>query len=207
MASRSSSTSDTRTRVPTTRHPAANVQKQAKSDRRVLRTQRQLRDSLVTLILERGWDAVTVRDVCEHADVGRSTFYLHYPDKEGLLLSGFEELHAQMSAYGRDVSQPFAFAEPLMIHALEHEQLFKALVGRQSGQQMQWRFRDVLVTLLSAELTAMKLPASQRRSVARFIAGGFLEALTEALESPGKVDAVAVAARFRRLAAGVVQAA
>jgi len=65
----------------------------------------------------------------------------------------------------------------------------------------------VLVTLLSAELTAMKVPAASRGSLARFIAGGFLEALTEALESPGKVDAVVVAARFRKLAAAVVRAA
>lgn len=69
-------------------------------DRRVQRTRRQLREALITLILERGWDAVSVRDVCEKADVGRSTFYVHFADKENLLLSGFDDLHATMNPKG-----------------------------------------------------------------------------------------------------------
>lgn len=48
----------------------------AGGDRRVRKTRRLLHEALVTLILERGWDAVSVRDVCERADVGRSTFYV-----------------------------------------------------------------------------------------------------------------------------------
>ena len=80
MAKVSRGGSDRRPRTSTTGQPRPRVQKPAVVDRRVRRTQRQLRDSLVTLILERGWDAITVRDVCEHADVGRSTFYVHYAD-------------------------------------------------------------------------------------------------------------------------------
>ena len=69
----------------------------AAPDRRVLRTRRQLRTALINLILERGWDAVSVSDVCARADVGRSTFYAHFADKEELLFSGFEELHATLA--------------------------------------------------------------------------------------------------------------
>lgn len=171
------------------------------------RTQRQLSDSLMALILERGWDAVTVRDVCAHANVGRSTFYLHYADKESLLLGGFDELHAQLAALTRDAKQPFAFAEPLLTHALGNVPLFKAMVGRQSWQQMQWRFRDLLVTLLLSELAALKVPLASRPAAARFIAGGFLEHLLEALEDPGGAEAGVLAARLRTLALGVVAAA
>src|SRR5687768_13088670 len=65
-------------------------------DPRVVRTRRQLRDALVASILERGWEAVSVTDVCERAEIGRSTFYVHFADKEELLLSGFDELHAAL---------------------------------------------------------------------------------------------------------------
>lgn len=171
------------------------------------RTQRVLRDSLVTLILERGWDAVTVRDVCAHADVGRSTFYLHYADKESLLLSGFDDLHAEMAEHARGAPHPFAFVEPLITHALENQRIFRAVIGRSSGQQVEWRFRDVLVTLLIHELAALKLPTASRSSTARFLAGGFLEHLSEALEAPSAVRPELFAARFNRLALGVVEVA
>ena len=62
------------------------------NDRRVLRTRRTLREALVQLILQRGWEKVSVLEVCERADVGRSTFYTHFADKEELLLSGFDDL-------------------------------------------------------------------------------------------------------------------
>lgn len=204
MAPRSRRTSDTPARSSRTRHPAPKVQT---VDRRVQRTRRHLRDSLITLIHEQGWDSVTVRDVCEHADVGRSTFYLHFADKENLLLSGFDTLHEELSSMTRGAKQTFAFAEPLLTHALAHERLFAALVGRQSGLQMQWRFRDLLVQLLTAELVALRLPAVSRASTARFLAGGFIEHLMEGLESEHQAEAGALAARFRRLALGVVEVA
>lgn len=47
-------------------------------DRRVRRTRRALQDSLTSLILEKGYDAVTVEDITDRADLGRTTFYLHY---------------------------------------------------------------------------------------------------------------------------------
>ncbi len=198
---------DTRPRLSANRHPGPSVQQHEEPDRRVRRTQRHLRESLVSLILERGWDAVTVRDVCEHADVGRSTFYVHYADKENLLLSGFDELAGALAELTRGSGKPFAFAEPLLTHALENQRIFLAVVGRKSGQQVQWRFRDVLVTLLVAELAALKLPVASQGSTARFLAGGFLEQLSEMLESPGAVGAAGLAARFRGLALAVVEAA
>lgn len=205
MATRPRTAIDTPKPQSRTGQPGASVQKQP-DDRRVRRTQRQLREALVSLILERGWDAVTVRDVTERADVGRSTFYVHYADKEALLVSGFDELHAEMAALGGDGKTPFAFAEPLMIHAVQNERVFKAVLGRQSGQQVQWRFREVVVAALTRELTVLKAPAAGRATTAHFLAGGFLELLSELLESPSPARAQSLAATFRRLALGVLRA-
>jgi AcrR family transcriptional regulator len=62
------------------------------SDRRTDRTRRALRKALVELILEKRYDAITVQDVIDRANVGRSTFYAHYRDKEDLFLSDWEGL-------------------------------------------------------------------------------------------------------------------
>jgi len=63
-----------------------------KSDRRVSRTRRSLREALMALILEKGYDAVTIEDITSRADTGRTTFYLHYRDKEELLLESINEV-------------------------------------------------------------------------------------------------------------------
>ena len=57
-------------------------------DRRVRKTRKALRDALVELTLEKGYAAVTVGDIADRADVGRTTFYAHFTDKEDLLLGG-----------------------------------------------------------------------------------------------------------------------
>jgi AcrR family transcriptional regulator len=60
--------------------------KPRKLDRRVVRTRNALREALFALILEKGYDAVTVEEITNRADLGRTTFYLHYHDKEELLM-------------------------------------------------------------------------------------------------------------------------
>jgi len=59
-------------------------------DARVQRTRAQLGNALLTLIVEKPINEVTVQDVLERSGVGRSTFYLHYRDKDDLLLSQLE---------------------------------------------------------------------------------------------------------------------
>lgn len=57
----------------------------ATQDRRVKRTQQLLARALIALTLEKGYDAITIRDITERADVGYATFFRHYADKEALL--------------------------------------------------------------------------------------------------------------------------
>jgi AcrR family transcriptional regulator len=65
------------------------------SDARVRRTQRRLREAIVSLIHEKSYPAIVVNDILERADVGRSAFYAHFPNKDALLASGIEQmLHA-----------------------------------------------------------------------------------------------------------------
>src|ERR1019366_2129281 len=62
-----------------------------RTDLRVRRTHALLRKTLIDLIAEKGFDAVTVGDIAERAMINRSTFYRHYPDKYALVTSIFEE--------------------------------------------------------------------------------------------------------------------
>jgi len=60
-----------------------------RGDRRVRRTQQSLVRALVELVLEKRYDAITIQNLLDRADVGRSTFYAHYRGKDDLLLKSF----------------------------------------------------------------------------------------------------------------------
>lgn len=64
-------------------------------DRRVQRTRELLRQALIALIRERGYDAVTIQEIADRANVGRTTFYLHYPSKDDLFLDCHDAILSQ----------------------------------------------------------------------------------------------------------------
>ena len=55
-------------------------------------TQRQLTDVLMKLILEKGYEQVTVKDITERAGIDRTTFYLHFSDKLDMLIKSQQQL-------------------------------------------------------------------------------------------------------------------
>lgn len=61
------------------------MEKERKEDARVVRTRRDLRAAMTALMERRGFDKITVSDVCAAAMVNRMTFYKHYRDKYDLL--------------------------------------------------------------------------------------------------------------------------
>ena len=62
------------------------------TDRRVRRTRHALENALISLILEKGYDAVTIEEITDRADLGRTTFYLHFRDKEELLMNAIDTM-------------------------------------------------------------------------------------------------------------------
>lgn len=63
-----------------------------KTDRRVQRTRELLQTALIELISERGYDAITIQDIVDRANVGRTTFYLHYLSKDDLFMNCHEAI-------------------------------------------------------------------------------------------------------------------
>ena len=61
-------------------------------DRRVQKTRKVLQDSLIELVVEKGYESITIQEILDKANVGRSTFYAHFQDKEQLLHSIFDRL-------------------------------------------------------------------------------------------------------------------
>jgi AcrR family transcriptional regulator len=100
-------------------------------DRRVSRTVQALRSSLFELIQEKHYDSITVQDIIERANVGRSTFYTHFRDKEDLFIGDWKSFLAMIAEH-IDVRQAVggrvAPVEGLMMHLKDFHAYYRALV-------------------------------------------------------------------------------
>ncbi|WP_380825648.1 TetR/AcrR family transcriptional regulator [Sphaerisporangium rhizosphaerae] len=132
----------------------------------------------MALILEKGYDAVTVTDIIDRADVGRSTFYAHFTDKQDVLFSNFEELDFLRPEPADRPGRLFEFSLPMFEHALEHRRLLRALLGRRGGGPMVARAEHVLASVVKDELVAAgRAPSATLDMLAICVVGAFMALL------------------------------
>ncbi|WP_406278723.1 TetR/AcrR family transcriptional regulator [Streptomyces sp. NBC_00191] len=189
------------------------------SDRRVRRTRRALHEALLALMTEKGYDAVTVQDIIDRADVGRSTFYTHFTDKQDLMRSGFVHLRAileQPHPGSRAPELLFRFSLEMFRHVQGQRQLGRALTGSPSGAPVLREMQHLLADLVRNELKALTptapAPDVPTELVVQFVVAAFLatmawwaehgsdddsperaDALFHALVTPGVRAAIALA--------------
>jgi AcrR family transcriptional regulator len=101
------------------------------SDRRSRRSRRLIAESLIELMAEVRYDRITVQQIIDRADVGRSTFYAHFRDKEDVLISESERVlahfHDRLEPDGAGDQRLFP-SLGLFRHVGEQHRLFHALV-------------------------------------------------------------------------------
>lgn len=176
------------------------------ADRRVLRTRRALRDAFLSLMEERGWDAVNVQDICERADVGRSTFYLHFQSKDELLAGGFADLAALLRSQAAGSKGPLAFLPGLIDHVGEQKKLFRSLIGHRGGLSVQMRFRAMVLALIEDDLSRHLAKGWQRQATAHYLAGALVECLIWWVESRPARKAEELESHFRKLSEAALSA-
>lgn len=119
-------------------------------DRRIQKTRQSLFNALMDLILEKGYEAVTVQDIIDQANVGRSTFYAHFENKDQLLYGSHQALnHLLFSAESSAEEIDFL---ALYTHAQEHSRVAKAMLGKKGGELVIGYFRDAMAFKILNEM-------------------------------------------------------
>ena len=100
-------------------------------DRRVRRTRRLLAEALISLVLEKGYEEVTIRDITGLADVGYATFFRHYESKDALLGDVLEVVLADLLRLlkPRQADAPDAIGEALFRYVGENAEVCRVLLG------------------------------------------------------------------------------
>ena len=109
-------------------------------DRRVKRTQRLLAEALIGLTLEKGYDAVSIRDITERADVAYATFFRHYDDKDALLDEVVDVILDDMSQLLQpgptEVEHQEAVGTQIFEYVQAHSELCRVLLGSRGKERL-----------------------------------------------------------------------
>ncbi len=188
-----------------------------KADRRVQRSQQALQEALLQLMLEKGYAETSVSDIVERANVGRSTFYTHFADKEDLLQQSLQGLKAFLTdetlvpPEREGPSHPaLSFALPMFLHAYEQKSLFERVAAARSGAPVQEQLQIMLIDLVAERLDSVSAKQAiaddgiSSLERAQFIVGAFLAMLLHWVADPGSETPHAIDKKFRRLMLGGV---
>jgi len=173
--------------------------KTQKTDRRSLRTRRLLGEALIGLLLEKRYEDITVQDILERANIGRSTFYEHYWDKEDLLTSEIERVIDVLDQRLATSPQHAADLIPslaLFKHVQEQQRLFQAFLRGQGIREALNRgqgfravtqaFQDLLRQRVEQRLREQSKQEGSDElltAVASYLAGAFMTLMQWWLET------------------------
>lgn len=165
-------------------------------DPRVKRTRKLLRDALMQLIPEKGYNTITIQDITDRATLNRATFYLHYRDKDDLLYQGMHEILDELT-----LNQPVPVAEQGRLtakesvdvilgdyeHIAENADFYRVMLGKQGVAEFSLKLQDYIreTTERRLKLALGELPSGpvSNELVLQFIASGFVGVIRWWLES------------------------
>ena len=160
-----------------------------KQDRRARRSQKLLFDALLALIAEKDYESITVSEIAERADVARATFYLHFDDKNALLLSSLDTLVESILEEVKGFSERDLLGDtphPALVifdYVERNPALFRVILKGQGGSLVLQRLRVYAAQTAHQVLGNLELtPSIPPNIIADFVAGALLSVVTGWLE-------------------------
>lgn len=172
----------------------------AGEDRRIVRSKRALRDALIALMEERGYEAFTVNDLCARADLNRGTFYNHFRDKEHLLQTLEDEVIADLDRFRVSMQEislaqllrvrrgraPLPFLVELFDYLRDQADFLHAVMGPGGDIRFAPRLRDAVCTDLIENILHDRYRENPTAFVSYYVAfyaSAYLGVITRWLET------------------------
>lgn len=130
-------------------------------DRRVRRTRESLHKALISLTLEKKYDEITIQEVLDRANVGRSTFYAHFEGMDELLISGVRDLQITLDSAlqqerksAKRHESVVAFSRAMFEHASGYRDVYHALLNTRAWPLVRQALQGILEELIRRECKA-----------------------------------------------------
>jgi AcrR family transcriptional regulator len=128
------------------------TQSPTRHQRRRQQTRRRLQQAMLALVVEKGYDAVTIQDITDRADLGRGTFYIHFRDKEEVLWSTIQdvirvtetEAHQQFFAAPPPGAEYYGYLR-IFNHVEQHQDLYRVILGNKGSSLLANRVHEYMV--------------------------------------------------------------
>jgi len=124
------------------------LQAKGTQDRRIQKTQNLLRGALVSLIAEKPYDSIVIKEILDRANVGRSTFYTHFRDKDDLLVSGIHDILGAVPSpkqtHGKGRERVLWFGLPVFEYHYRHAHSWGDKIGARGRAILHEHLRRVL---------------------------------------------------------------
>ena len=182
-----------------------------RKDRRIQKTMNLLHEALGSLIREKPYDEIVVQDILDRANVGRSTFYMHFRDKDELLASGIHDMlgsvHApsETQSSGKPFERLVSFSLPVFEHIHQHRNTGTAMMGSRGRVIVHEHLQKVVAEQIADDVRkhfhGRRRPASQIPPdlLVRYVASTFILVLNWWVESRSQLPPREVNALFRAL--------
>lgn len=192
---------------------------QTTGDLRIRRTQKLLREALIELIEERGFEALTIGEITERAMVSRAAFYRNYHDKYDLVEHIFAEIMSELQNAVGDLGQehPSEIWVAFFEHIARYDRLYRVLLGSKGSPWFARKMHAALKDLIKArgrlphgsDTTSFPTHAFSDEFVPDLVSALFVEAISWWLEhgrpyTPNEIarrSALMAAALFREAGA------
>jgi len=129
-------------------------------DRRIFRTREAIREALIDLIDEKGFESISIKDITDRANINRGTFYLHYHDKFDLLdqteneiIERMKEILLSEGSWGFEEyinsGKPMPVIVSLFNYIKSHARLMRAILGLKANPNFQGRLKKAIESNLN----------------------------------------------------------
>jgi len=161
-------------------------------DRRTLKTKKFLAEALKELILEKEYDEITIQEITDRANVGRSTFYAHYESKEQLLVGNINFQETLIDTPDDAKGYPLGInVSYLFSHNKEHLMLYKAMSGNRSIDILGNYFIELCTSKIIENLKRQFQYSKKGQQILRYkaeaAAGGIIRMMFKWLEDGATV--------------------
>ncbi len=162
-------------------------------ERRKLRTRAKLKEATLSLVLEKGFDDVTIQDIVDRADLGRGTFYVHYRDLQDILWDIIQDgLQASMvegEARSAESAYPPGYLGYLITFetAAKYKDLYRVMLGGKGSALITHRVADFLAAEIQQNIEdglLVQHPGYPPAISAQFAVGALMRLVIWWLETP-----------------------
>ncbi|WP_283747530.1 TetR/AcrR family transcriptional regulator [Bacillus cereus] len=164
-------------------------------DPRVRRTRILLRDALITLLSEKEYEHITINDITELATVNRATFYLHFQDKEDLVVQTIDEMLCQLFGDAHKISSEFKsideFQKYIALHIFEHiaqyNAFFRVMLIKKGIPSFLYQMKKFMYTFYEDKFSHPKIDANtlpiSKEVISSYIASAYVGVIQWWLEN------------------------